>query len=71
MPEKLILNQAYFIARQYVQQKPIAWDDLNGTNDLWSYLKDDMTEAEVLREAEIAYQARVAEDGKDDIQVQS
>jgi hypothetical protein len=69
MAEKLILNQAYFIARQYVQQKPVAWDDLNSSISLWSYLEDGMTEAEVLKKAEIAYQARVTEDGKDDIQV--
>lgn len=69
MAEKLTRNQAYYIARQYVQSKPIAWDDLDGTEDLWAYIKDDMTQSQVISEAERAYQNRVKEDGESDLQV--
>lgn len=56
--DKLSLNQAFFIARQYVQNKPFAWDHLEGTNDLNSYLSKDMTEKQVLAAAEKAYEDR-------------
>lgn len=66
--ETLTLNQAYFIARQYVQSKPIAWDHLEGTNELSSYLVTGMTEAEVYKAADKAYNERLKED---DIKKQS
>lgn len=69
MADKLTINQAYFIARQYVQAKPISWDYLNGTNDLRSYLQDDMTEAQVYAVADKAYNDRLKE--SNDLQVKS
>ena len=72
MADKLNRHQAYFIARQYVQAKPVSWDDLNGTKDLASYLRDDLTESQVIGIAERAYEERVKEDGyRDDIQIKS
>lgn len=55
------MQHLYDIANKHVNAKSIAWDDLPDINSLWDWLDEDMTDAQAIEAAKLAYSERFTE----------